>query len=1089
MAIYGIDLGTTDSCIAYVDDTGRPVVLKSALGEDKTPSVVYFESQENVVVGRQAKDFAALAPNLVVEQVKRRMGQDVHYMFHGQQHTPESVSALILRELARAAQEQTGEVVQDVIITVPAYFGVLEREATRNAGQIAGLNVLDVLAEPVAAALAYQAVGHGSGVRNILVYDLGGGTFDTTVIRIDEDDVRVLCVDGDSRLGGADWDAKISDFLLRGFTGRYPQLDPGGDEKFMQDLATSAEQLKKALSAVRARRHNVRFDGLVVQLELTREQLEQLTSELLERTLEITGRTIATGREMGVERFDDVLLVGGMTNMPTIARTLRDRFGLEGRRQDPQLAVAKGAALFALMRRGKVSLASDSESGAAPGTVQDVADQLGISAEQVKALAAKRVATVVPRAFGLKVADSEDPLSATDPDRARHSIAHLLMANTPLPADAGPHTFQTVVDNQREVVLEVWEQAGSVASPEVEHNTLIAQAVLGNLPPLPVGTPIEVVFHMTETGLLTVHGREVGSGREVRFETQVGALNETEVQYAKSAVASYAVSELSPEELKLVRTVAEREARRLEVSETPSGELAEQMLEVLGYPEATRRLKTSGPGGTAASGAELPTGMPDPMQHYLVAEMPARIPVMADVSLVVRITADLPGPPRLSASLKGFKPEPDGTAVTVIVQAPAQLRPMEALEQVIVVPPSGDSEPTRFAFRAEQPGLFKVRVTAFIGGTFVGELGAEISVEANGQRVDGHTLVADLGHLRPEPGEVTLQVRFDGDRYTFQLLSDSCLFGPVLAEALTAQPGEAVERTLAMLRAMADRRSGYTARNARRWMREAGIGLWNDMVPGLIKEQFWQLRSSIAAFSIVCARDTIPWELLYPLAASGEDAGFLVDQFPVLRRVYDQRRSRYLSLRPASYVVPPRPPTNAPDEVAALQRKLGAAADAIGDLETLMALIDSGDFGMLHFACHNTFKADGGGSLIAMAGGPFVPALLNGAVTTRALAARSPIVFINGCRSAADVPEYTQLLGWAGQFMAAGAGAFIGTLWAVPSDSARVFAEAFYDCLKASRTLGEAVQEGRQAVADDTADPTWLAYSIYGDPAATVTAD
>ena len=146
MATYGIDLGTTNSCIAYVDDTGRPVILKSAVGEDTTPSVVYFESPENVVVGRQAKDSALLVPDLVVELVKRQMGEDVRYTFHGQEHTPESVSALVLRELARAAREQTGDEVRDVVITVPAYFGVLEREATRKAGQIAGLNVLDVLA-------------------------------------------------------------------------------------------------------------------------------------------------------------------------------------------------------------------------------------------------------------------------------------------------------------------------------------------------------------------------------------------------------------------------------------------------------------------------------------------------------------------------------------------------------------------------------------------------------------------------------------------------------------------------------------------------------------------------------------------------------------------------------------------------------------------------------------------------------------------------------------------------------------------------------------------------------------------------------
>src|ERR1700759_268423 len=195
MTTYGIDLGTTQSCIARVDKSGRPVVLKSAEGHDTTPSVVYFDSVENVVVGEQAKDMAVLAPHLVVELIKRQMGSDARYPFYGQDHTPETISALILRELVRAA-EQAGEEVHDVVITVPAYFGLLEREATRKAGQIAGLNVLDILAEPVAAALNYQALGEGDGVRNIFVYHLGGGTFDTTVIRVDGDDIQVICADG-----------------------------------------------------------------------------------------------------------------------------------------------------------------------------------------------------------------------------------------------------------------------------------------------------------------------------------------------------------------------------------------------------------------------------------------------------------------------------------------------------------------------------------------------------------------------------------------------------------------------------------------------------------------------------------------------------------------------------------------------------------------------------------------------------------------------------------------------------------------------------------------------------------------------------
>jgi molecular chaperone DnaK len=546
MATYGIDLGTTYSCIAYVDDTGRPVVLKSAVGEDTTPSVVYFESPDNVVVGRQAKDSAVLAPRLVVELVKRQMGEDVHYSFHGQAHTPESISALILRELANAAQQQTGEEVRDVVITVPAYFGLLEREATRKAGQIAGLNVLDVLAEPVAAALNYQALDHQEPgdqprARHIFIYDLGGGTFDTTVIRIDGDDIQVICTDGNHHLGGADWDSAIIEFLLQGFTAQYPQLDPGGDEQFMQDLATSAEQLKKALSATLSRKHNLRFDGSVVQLELTREHLEELTSELLERTMEITERTIATAREKGVEHFDDVLLVGGMTITPSIAQTLKERFGLDARQQDPHLAVAKGAALYALMKKVKVSMPGG-DASAGPGAAQEVADRLGISVQQVENMAAKHVATVVPRAFGLKVVDHTDPVFKTDPNRAREYISHLLTANTQLPADTGPQTFRTVFDNQREVKLEVWEQAGSVASEELEHNTHIGEGILADLPRRPAGAPFDVIFHMTETGLLKVHGYEAGSGREVRFEIQIGGLNETEVRRAAAAVARYEVS-------------------------------------------------------------------------------------------------------------------------------------------------------------------------------------------------------------------------------------------------------------------------------------------------------------------------------------------------------------------------------------------------------------------------------------------------------------------------------------------------------------------------------------------------------------------
>ena len=262
---FGIDLGTTNSCVARIDDAGRAVIIKSALGEDKTPSAVYFESPRHAVVGRTARNAALDRPRTGRSAGQARHGQGRQYTFHGKPHTPEMISALILKELARGVEENSGQVVRDVVITVPADFGVAEREATRRAGQLAGLNVLDLLAEPVAAALNYQAVtGAGRAARHILVYDLGGGTFDTTVIRVDGDDIAVVCTDGDARLGGADWDAVIVGYLLDQFTAEHPGLRPREDPSFMQDLAHrgGTAEGRPELRAVPAAHHAVRRRGL-----------------------------------------------------------------------------------------------------------------------------------------------------------------------------------------------------------------------------------------------------------------------------------------------------------------------------------------------------------------------------------------------------------------------------------------------------------------------------------------------------------------------------------------------------------------------------------------------------------------------------------------------------------------------------------------------------------------------------------------------------------------------------------------------------------------------------------------------------------
>jgi molecular chaperone DnaK len=538
--VLGIDLGTTHSCVAYIDETGKPAIVRSAIGEDTTPSAVFFESPGSVVVGRAAKNEALVAPELVAQMVKRDMGTSAEYTFHGERHSPETVSALILRELARSAQEQTGSQFRDVVITMPAYFGIAEREATKRAGELAGLNVLDVLAEPVAAAMHYKSLADDAGIhgtRHILVYDLGGGTFDTTVIRLEGDDVTVVCTDGEARLGGADWDQVIATYLLDRVTEEHPGAHPEKDPQFMQDVLISAERLKRELSVAQARRHIMRFGGRVTQVELTRAKVEDLTAELLERTVEVTGRAIAAARRKGVTNFDDVLLVGGMSRFPAVARVLKERFGFDARQHEPDLAVAKGAALFALLRTVRPDGGGETDSPEA------VAAKMGVSVPQVRRLAATRVATAVPRAFGVKGIDGRDPLAASDPINARQIVVHLLPANTTLPADTGPYTFHTVIDNQRMVGIEVWEQAGPLESEGLAENRKVGEGMLRNLPPrLPARTAVEITFFMSETGLLTVHATEPGSGADLRFDLQIGDLDQAGMGKARQSVAHYQVS-------------------------------------------------------------------------------------------------------------------------------------------------------------------------------------------------------------------------------------------------------------------------------------------------------------------------------------------------------------------------------------------------------------------------------------------------------------------------------------------------------------------------------------------------------------------
>jgi molecular chaperone DnaK len=537
MTTFGIDLGTTYSCIAYVDDSGRATVIRNAVGEETTPSVVYFEDVSSTVVGKYAKNVSKTQPDLVVSLIKREMGTNWSRAFHGQAHTPETVSALILRELASYASQEAEETVKDVVITVPAYFGVAEREATRNAGRIAKLNVLNVISEPVAAALHYEAIGRGED-RTILVFDLGGGTFDTTVIKLAGDNVETICTDGSKSLGGADWDEKIIDHLIDLFMEENPGSAPRENEEFIQDLAIAAEDIKKALSTAQSWRYQMKLDGETCRALVTRAEFEGFTSFLLAQAMEITERTVRTAHDKGIDHFDDVLLVGGSSRMPAVDTALREKFGFDPRLHEPEQAVAKGAAHFAVIEWVKSMLPDDPADASSD---ESVAAKANMQAAQVRHFREKIVTTVVPRAFGVRVWARDDDSNEKDDERSL--IRHILEANRPLPAAPQTQQFYTKYPDQTSILIEIWEQAGSVASSDLADNAKIGQGVISDLPELPKGSPVDVTFRMNDTGVLTVDAEELRTHKKLKLDLHIKGLSGDQLEAATDTVSGYGVSE------------------------------------------------------------------------------------------------------------------------------------------------------------------------------------------------------------------------------------------------------------------------------------------------------------------------------------------------------------------------------------------------------------------------------------------------------------------------------------------------------------------------------------------------------------------
>ncbi len=519
--IFGIDLGTTYSSIAYVDEYGKPVIIPNAENQRITPSVVFFDGSE-IVVGDVAKESAKLYPNEVVSFIKRSMGEaNFLYEYDGKNYRPEEISSYVLRKVAQDAEQTIGEKVQDVVITCPAYFGINEREATRKAGEIAGFNVRQIINEPTAAAIAYGTVQETEN-RVVLVYDLGGGTFDITMIDIQENSIDVICTGGDHNLGGKDWDDRIVAFLVQEFQRQtQSEEDILEDPDTWQDLQLSSEKSKKILSQRDKTPISITHGGDRVKVELSREKFLEITEDLLERTIALTHEMLKEAKAKGYENFDEIIMVGGSTRMPQIPERIRQEFDMEPRMFDPDEAVAKGAAIYGwklslndgLIRRiaQKTNRNIEDEENIIETTPKKIMEEVAkqMSEETGVTLSAVRRSTMRIR----DVASKSFGVVARRPNN-QEGVFNLILKNTAVPVET-KRTFYTPESNQERVLIRIMENETNEKVVAVEHSIEIGTAVLDLPEGLPEDSPVEINFNLNREGRLQITAMETTENRQV----------------------------------------------------------------------------------------------------------------------------------------------------------------------------------------------------------------------------------------------------------------------------------------------------------------------------------------------------------------------------------------------------------------------------------------------------------------------------------------------------------------------------------------------------------------------------------------------
>ena len=518
--IYGIDLGTTYSSIGVVDEYGKPVILPNSDNQHITPSVVFFDG-ENVVVGEVAKETAKIYPNEVVSFIKRAMGEsDFLFEYDGRNYRAEEISSFIVRKVVQDAEQHLNEKITDVVITCPAYFGINEREATRRAGEIAGYNVRQIINEPTAAAITFGSQ-ENTKEKVVLIYDLGGGTFDITMIDIQANAIEVICTGGDHNLGGKDWDDRIVAYLLQEFqNATKSEEDILEDPDTCQDLLLSAEKAKKVLTHRDKTPVLITHGGERVKVMLERKKFEEITQDLIERSIALTYEMLEEAKKKGYWNYDEIILVGGSTRMPQVANRIRQEFKVDARIFDPDEAVAKGAAIYgwklaindgmknqvAEKTGKKVEKIEDIKNDAELDNVLDeiehlVAEDTGYSLADIQRSQLK-IKNVTSKSFGIIAHDSND----------KEVVFNLILKNTDVP-NVISKTFGTAIEDQEAVSIQIMENESSDTIAPPEEAVVIGTAIL-NLPSgLAADTPIDITFKINEEGRLEITAVEPNESR------------------------------------------------------------------------------------------------------------------------------------------------------------------------------------------------------------------------------------------------------------------------------------------------------------------------------------------------------------------------------------------------------------------------------------------------------------------------------------------------------------------------------------------------------------------------------------------------